>query len=579
MMYKFVVVLMYTALLSVSTWAQSSQRPAARGRESEEVSLQRAAAREEALVRSKTLPMEGPVDPAEYIVGPSDVFYVAVWGPMSLSHQITVTPEGTLIIPTVGELAVAGKSLERVKTEVREAVRAKYRIGEITVTLMSTREFTVTVKGAVLREGQYTVSAVDRVEKVFLQATSTELPSATLTVPPLLNPPGDPLKEKILDVPSIKKIQQADDRASVRNIRLIRKSGDTLSVDILKYYATGNVRYNPFLLDGDILIVPLRNLSRNFVTVDGAVNAAGRYEFVEGDDLLTLIKIAQGVTTTADKKNIQILRLDERGVMRESFTVDLEAIEQGKAASPALYRGDRIVVNQKPDLRASYSVYVLGAVQSPGRYPISREQTTLTSVLKLAGGFAEDALLSGSFVLRKEQRLEGVIDPRLNLLRAQRATTLTPEDIPFFNLDFEIGRYPVVVDFVGLFEHRDSSKDVVLKDEDIVFIASNLRTVLVQGQVKNPGYIPYVPGMSYRYYIQRAGGFSERAETGDVKVVKNATLDWVDPEVTTIEPGDRIWVPKKPLRDWAFYISSFSTLTSAVVTIATAVLLAIQLTK
>jgi len=113
----------------------------------------------------------------------------------------------------------------------------------------------------------------------------------------------------------------------------------------------------------------------------------------------------------------------------------------------------------------------------------------------------------------------------------------------------------LVVDFKKLIEEGDSAKDVVLRDEDIVYIASDLHSVLVQGQVANPGYIAYVPGATYQYYIDKAGGYSELAVEGDTRIIKKGSLEWVEPEKTVIESGDQIWVPKEPRKTFAYYFA------------------------
>jgi len=560
--------------------AQSSQRPLGQDRQRERGSIiSLPTGTEDVIAKTRAVPMEGAIDPATYTLGPSDVLLVALWGPLSFAQQLTVTPEGTLIIPTVGELKVAGMSLADTKVEVSRVVRKKYIAGEVSVTLMSPREFVVRLRGAVLREGEYVVSAVDRVEKVLVEGAGLEPLRATMTVSPLDGKTGDPLGPEEVRAPSYRGIARVDDRASLRNIRLIRRTGDTLRVDIPRFYVTHEDRYNPFLLDGDIVVVPQRNLTRNFVTVDGAVHAPGRYEYVEGDELLTLLEIAQWFTVAADRKNVVILRLDETGNVAEEIVVDVDRVKNGELPNPAIQRGDRIVVKARPDDRKNYAVIVSGAVRNPGQYPIGRTSTRLSKIIRDAGGFSDDALLTGSVVLRKEERLEGLVDARMDLARVQRTHQLTGPDTTYFLLDYELGRSPVVVDFVRLFEHRDSLHDVTLRDRDIVHIASNQQTVLVQGQVANPGHIAYVPDMGYRYYVDRAGGYSERAETGDVKVIKQGSLEWVDPDKTAIEPGDKIWVPKMPYREFRYYVEIVRDVFGVVAGVATLVILAITVTR
>lgn len=582
-----------TAMLTVfimvvaAVSAQTTQRSTSASKESEDFSLQRVLGREDALLRPKSLPMEGAIDPAEYIVGPSDVIYVALWGPVNLSYPITVTPEGTMIIPMVGELSVAGKSLARVKAEVKEAVRAKYKIGEITVTLFNPREFSVTVKGAVLREGQYTASAVDRVEKILVQSAGRESPRATVTLPlPETTPVSGATRgttvgrrEQGVEIPQVKLSESIDDRASLRNIRLVRKNGEVLHIDLLRYYVTRENRLNPFLLDGDLIFVPTRNLSSNFVTVDGAVHAPGRYEFVEGDDLLTLLGIAQGLTTAGDSSSVTISRQNERGEITQEILVNLRAVVRNEVMNPPLLRGDRILVKAVPSKKNDNAVIVSGEVMLPGQYPISLDGTRLSKVLRDAGGPTPRALLTGSVVLRREDRLEGFIDSRFNLIQLLRAGNLGPADSAFYQTDFEIGRYPVVVDFTRLLVQGDTTQDVILHDGDLIHLASDHQTVLVQGQVANPGYIAYLPHARVDYYLRKAGGLSEQAKSDEIRVIKKGSMEWVEPGKTDIQPGDRIWVPKKPRRESEYYLQMIGNVASILAAVATTVLLAIRIAQ
>jgi len=61
---------------------------------------------------------EGAIDPEVYFVGPSDVISVNIWISPPLNFMLTVTPEGTLIVPTVGEVKVADLSLSQAKKKV-----------------------------------------------------------------------------------------------------------------------------------------------------------------------------------------------------------------------------------------------------------------------------------------------------------------------------------------------------------------------------------------------------------------------------------------------------------------------------
>jgi protein involved in polysaccharide export with SLBB domain len=64
---------------------------------------------------SRIAVIDGPVDPNEYTVGPGDLYGVNIWLSIPISLQLPVTPEGSVIIPTVGEVSVSGLHLDEAK--------------------------------------------------------------------------------------------------------------------------------------------------------------------------------------------------------------------------------------------------------------------------------------------------------------------------------------------------------------------------------------------------------------------------------------------------------------------------------
>jgi polysaccharide biosynthesis/export protein len=546
------------------------------------IELQQAAsamAKDDLSARLASVPMEGPIHPDRYVVGPSDVFQLGLWGPFSVTYPVTVTPEGTVIIPTVGEVAVAGMKLSDAKIRVTQKIRTVYTSGDVTFTLLKPRSIVVTLKGSVLRQGQYVVTSVDRVEKLLSLGANVETSRPNLALQPGMQTSPDISKEDYIKAPKVVQVEEIYNRASMRKIRLMRRNGDTLRVDILKFYATGEDRCNPFLVDGDVVLVPLRHISSNCVGVFGAVNAPGQYEWVEGDSLLALIQIAQGAMNGSDLEHIIIQRLNESGGKAGDLQVNLLNIQKGLQPDVLLQQGDRIIVPLITDNRGISSVIVEGQVKKPGMYPILHGRTKLSEILELVGGFQNDALLSGALVLRRDDRGSDQLGPQASLLRNIRSQQLTAADSAYFYLDMRTSRHPVLVDFAKLIQNRDSTQDIVLRDDDLIYVPSDNRAVLVFGQVQKPAYIPFVPGMRYKDYVARAGGFSELAISGDTKVIKKATLEWLDPSDTVIEPGDQIWVPKEYIKDTRQTWPLIRDIIGVVASVATTVLIAIQVTK
>ena len=515
------------------------------------------------------VPMEGPIDPAQYVVGPSDILALIFWGVPPTQYTVPVTPEGTLLIPTVGEVPVAGMTLTAAKKRVTEAVEKRYLRGSFSMTLIRPRALIVNLQGAVTKPGMYLASPIDRVEKIIISgASDIRTPNTTFTIP-AFSSTGLPLSEDEIKVPRISAKPELDEQTSTRNVKVIRRTGDTLYVDIPKYYATLQSKYNPFLMDGDLIVVPNRNLAMNSVSVSGAVNLPGRYEYVNGDSFMGLIGIAQGLLETADRGSATIFRTDPFAKHTTELSVDLQAILDGKKPDVPLERGDRILIRPQVDKRQHCLVTIGGEVLSPGIYPIAQEATKLSSIIRMAGGLTTRALVTGSVVWRKEEKYTIPDVLQLEYLTFLRAHQFSLVDSTYFFLTLKTGRQPVVADFKRLLVDEDTASDIVLQPEDFIYIPSNDHSVLVQGQVGKPGHVAYVPGADYRYYVRQAGDFQEYADEGDVRIIKAGNLSWFKPSDTAIEPGDRVWVPKEAKAGFWSYFSVIRDLAAVGISIAT----------
>jgi protein involved in polysaccharide export with SLBB domain len=536
-----------------------------------------------------TVPMESTVDPEQYVVGPSDVINVALWGPLSASLPLTsaplvVTPEGTLIVPTVGEIRVAGLSLADVKERVSREVKKKYLDNDVTVTLLSPRTFLVNVSGAGLNQDTYVASAVERVDKLVTEAIRMHTLSsaaASQTIP-AAKEQGIEKESLVKETPATEakrsELKEPAKELSTRNILLRRRDGKSYKVDILLYYATGDGRYDPFLLDGDAVVIPKKDLERNFVSVYGAVNAPGQYEFVDDDSLTRIVKIAQGTTELANLEDIVVSRLSEDGSRTDEIHLNLDAVLQGREADFPLHRGDRILVKEKTDLRGDYKVLVVGQVKQPGYILITRQNTRLSRVIEDAGGFTAYASLPEAMILRSDENFPEKT-PGFSYARVLRSLDPMPFDSLYYLASMRSNYRTVVADFPRLFITHDSTQDITILDKDVIIIPSNRNTVDVDGQVVNPGHVPFVPGQEFEDYIKKAGGYSEEADDGETRVIKGKTLEWMKPEDTIIESGDRIYVPRKPRREFIYYFDIFRDVFGIATGVATITLLYLQINK
>jgi protein involved in polysaccharide export with SLBB domain len=189
-------------------------------------------------------------------------------------------------------------------------------------------------------------------------------------------------------------------------------------------------------------------------------------------------------------------------------------------------------------------------------YPITRDHTRLSEVIRAAGGFTDVAELKSAEVIRQS------FDPaemQLERLQSERGGIASEDSLYYFlETNLRIQKELVGADFDALFRHGDSTQDVILQDGDKITVPSIRKTIYVFGQVVSIGHQTYVPGESAEYYIRKAGGFTEQARQGDVKIVKAKTRQWLSPNETTVEEGDYVWVPKEPTYPFAYYMTVFS---------------------
>jgi protein involved in polysaccharide export with SLBB domain len=497
--------------------------------------------------------LESTIAAESYFVGPSDVIAVNIWVSPPIGLRLTVTPEGTLIIPSVGEIRVSDMTLADARKKVYAEVRKRYSFGEATITLVAPREVVVTVQGRVLNQGSYTLPAYKRIDKAVEEANVPrmgQLPKDAEAVRPFM---------------------------STRWIIVRHKDGAQSRVDLRQFLVTKDDRWNPYLREGDLIIVPPFEYSRNVIGVYGQVNVPGRLEYAEGDSVKTALRMAHGFTPLAHGDSVEFTRQDSTGEIVVRTILNGTAILAGTAPDFPLQSGDRLVVFGRVDQRGDYTVNVAGQVTSPGIYPITRNSTHLSDIIRAAGGFTEDASLVSAELVHQSVAVDEIETERLVSLRGGAP----PEDSAYYYLETELRmrKETVTTDFVRLFLQGDSTQDAILRDGDAVMVPKRKKTIYVFGQVVNPGHVPFQAGQGVTYYLSKAGGLTDRARESDLKIVKSKTQQWLAPEGTRIEEGDYVWVPMVEQKPFGYYLGIVAEAAAVVSAAISVVLLVIQINK
>lgn len=173
----------------------------------------------------------------------------------------------------------------------------------------------------------------------------------------------------------------------------------------------------------------------------------------------------------------------------------------------------------------SKTVYVVGEVSRPGTYPLS-EGHTLVEILSRAG-----PLLSGAgsevVVLRPQAGAGGPVLP--SEAGQDGATPGSGQT--------EVSR----VDLRRL-QAGELGQNLALRPGDTVFVPQAPK-IFVSGEVRNPGAYSFAPGMTVRQAISLAGGFTEHASAGRLRIVRQGDGKPLEIKVKIddiVKPGDTL---------------------------------------
>lgn len=384
----------------------------------------------------------------------------------------------------------------------------------------------------------------------------------------------------------------------LRNL-IIKRGDETIVADLQRFRLTGNYNYNPILYHKDVVIFPKVNMEVDFFETLGSVNNPTKIQFVEGDKLRDAILFSQGINSTiSDVDSVLIVRRNRNTNNDISIKIDVDQEFE-------LQAGDRIrffnsYVNQDFDY-----VYVVGAVNYPGKVYIDKKGSKIHDIIKKAGGFKSNASLREIKLVRKDHNIQNLFfnekkenslfrnnEKTENEIFAERTyenlliyrlTNLSDEDTTYFNneMKLKIIRNSVNIDLTD--KNFNEKYNVDLVKEDLIVVPEVKDYVYVFGQVKNgASFVNYSKSMNLSDFIASAGGMSEYAEDEeDIILIKGNTNEWI---VTSereyeIEPGDLIYVPKDAIRSFGYELWRIGSFTSIIGSVATIILLLVQFGK
>jgi protein involved in polysaccharide export with SLBB domain len=219
----------------------------------------------------------------EYRVGPGDVLEITYWeGNTPKKEEITVRPNGKISFSYAEDVPANGLTASKLDDVLTKRLQRYVRKPRIDIVVKEFNSKTVTLLGAV----------------AYRNARGTG--------------PGEyKLSGKTTLLELITRSGGTTEKADLQNIRIRRKSGETVSVNIFEAINEGNPDKDFVLDDKDVIFISTLAADGNRIYVFGEVEKPGVYTF-EGSDmrLADAISEAGGPTVFASEAETRIVRGD-----------------------------------------------------------------------------------------------------------------------------------------------------------------------------------------------------------------------------------------------------------------------------
>jgi len=312
-------------------------------------------------------PLDRVPVPESYVVGPGDELLLRAWGSIAFYLRVTVDRSGSIYIPHVGQVQLAGVKFSELRNYLEGQIATSFKKFDLSVEMGQLRAIQIFVVGRTRRPGSYTISSLSSlVDALFVSGG----PSST---------------------------------GSMRRIEVKRGSSVATELDLYTFLLNGDKSKDTPLLPGDVIYV---RPAGPRVALTGSVSQPAIFEIRSGETVGDVLAMAGGLTSLATLQSGELERIDSGG-QRHVIEIHFDAA----GLKMPLADGDILrVLSIVP--RFDNAVTLRGNVANPGRYPWHAGMR-ITDLIP-----NKDALLTRSYWKRKN----GLVFTRLD------APTETPDE-------------------------------------------------------------------------------------------------------------------------------------------------------
>ncbi len=439
---------------------------------------------------------------SSYTLAPGDRIQVYIWGAYTYSDTLVVDHQGNILLPEIGPVGVAGMRNGDLQNNMRKMLTEAFKNDvEIYANLLTAQPVGVYVTGFVAKPGRYAGGMSDSA-LYYLDRAGGIIPH----------------------------------RGSYRDIAIQRDGRTIAKLDLYSFILKGSVG-GGVLRNGDVIVVGPKGPS---VTAGGLLPQYAVYEGLgksfTGSELVHLATPLPAASHVSVSGSRDFKPFHVYMTLKEFTGFRLQEMDNIE------------FVADKPG--QTIMVSVSGSVTGTTRYPIKRDATLRNLLSHVA---VDDNLsnLGGIYVKRKsvvDQQRKALQDSLRRLENSvltataytQEGTAMRVQEAQLIQ-NFAMRVADLQPDGVVVVTKNKVTADIVLEDGDEIVIPQYSDLVQVSGEVVIPKTLVYTKGMSAKDYVASVGGFTDRADEGNILVVhQNGEI--VTASTSSIQPGDMLLV-------------------------------------
>lgn len=416
----------------------------------------------------------------DYILAIGDVVNVKLWGAYEFEQQLTIDSQGNIFLPKVGVIRLLGVKNSNLVMTISKSVKRVFKENvHVYADMGIYQNVSIFVTGNVNKPGLYQGLSSDSLIQFIDKAGG-------------INP----------------------QYGSFRNITVVRNNQPYKSIDLYDFMVDGKIEMFA-LKNGDVILVGSVGA---YMSASGEVLRSYRFEAKDGTMSLKELSRLAGIKPVVTQAIVRS--------HTDNSQIQINSYPLAEFDSVSLRAGD--AVEFMTDYSAREVRVNIDGEHSGSRAIVMPKGATLGDLMDKIG-FNPQSNIDALQLFRKSvaKMQKNLIESHL---RELESIALTTSSDTTQEAQIRATEAKAILDFIErarmvepkgqvVISNKDDIYQIVLQEDDTIYIPTKDNIVIVQGEVSMPGAFTHVADSDIEDYIKMAGDLSSRADSSRVILV------------------------------------------------------------